>query len=118
MNIKRNRSAVLVSNVFFLTVFTFFLTSLMTTLGSVIDGFIIGNTMGTKEIGACSLASPMWFIMSIFYNVLAMGCQPFCAQELGRGRPDKARELERHRTWFYQRQPAPLDGTAFDLQKR
>ena len=93
MNIKRNRSAVLVSNVFFLTVFTFFLTSLMTTLGSVIDGFIIGNTMGTKEIGACSLASPMWFIMSIFYNVLAMGCQPFCAQELGRGRPDQAREL-------------------------
>ena len=78
--------------VFFLTVATFFMSSLMTNLGSLVDAFVVGQTMETTDVGALSLTSPMWLVTGIIYGVLSMGCQPFIARELGRGDKEKAKE--------------------------
>ena len=65
----------------------------MSTLGSVIDAFIIGHTMRTTDVGALSLTSPIWFVMAIIYGILAIGSQPFCSGELGRGNKEAARKI-------------------------
>ena len=95
INIKkiRNELPEITGSVFFLTVVAFFLSSLMSTLGSVIDAFIIGHTMRTTDVGALSLTSPIWFVMAIIYGILAIGSQPFCSGELGRGNKEAARKI-------------------------
>ena len=81
------------ASVFLLSVTAFFTSTLMTTIGGVIDGYVVGNTMGTAEVGAMSLTSPVWFMMSIIYGILAMGCQPLCARELAKGNRENARRI-------------------------
>ncbi|MCR5795670.1 MAG: hypothetical protein K6G61_10060 [Solobacterium sp.] len=76
---KYNPLPEITAGVFAMTMGAYFLSSLMSTMGSVIDGFIIGHTMKTTDIGALSLTSPVWFILGIIYSILMMGSQPFCA---------------------------------------
>lgn len=81
------------ASVFLLSMTSFFLSALMTTLGGVIDGFIIGHTMSTTDVGALSLTSPMWFFAAVIYSILAIGCQPYLTQELSRGSREKASQI-------------------------
>lgn len=90
---RPNRSREITASVFLLSVTAYFTSSLMTTIGGVIDGFVVGNTMGTAEVGALSLTSPIWFLMSIVYSILAMGCQPLCARELAKGNRENSRRI-------------------------
>ena len=78
------------AKVFILTVLAFFMSSLVSTLGSIADGFIIGHTMQTTDIGAMSLTSPIWLIASVITSILSTGSQPLCTLELGRGNKEKA----------------------------
>ena len=78
------------AKVFILTVLAFFMSSLVSTLGSIVDGFIIGHTMQTTDIGAMSLTSPIWLIASVITSILSTGSQPLCTLELGRGNKEKA----------------------------
>ena len=87
---KYNPLPEITAGVFALTMGAYFLSSLMSTMGSVIDSFIIGHTMKTAEIGALSLTSPVWFVLGIIYSILIMGSQPLCAQELSKGDREKA----------------------------
>ena len=48
--------------VFLVSMVSFFLSSLMSTMGGIVDGFLIGHTMQTAEVGALSLTSPVWFL--------------------------------------------------------
>ena len=83
----------LTRSAFLLSILSFFLSSLMGTLGSAIDGFIMGQSCSAVVLGAVSLSSPIWFASSIIYQVLAMGCQPLCSQELTGGDVDRSRRI-------------------------
>ena len=72
---------------------SFFLSALMSTIGSIVDGFIIGHTMETADVGALSLTSPVWFLSAVIYGVLTAGAQPRCTMELSKGNQEKAREI-------------------------
>ncbi len=72
---------------------TFFLSSLATTLGGVIDNFVVGHTMSSAEVGAISLSSPLWFFTALLYNTLSSGCRPSCANEFSKGNKEKASRI-------------------------
>jgi Na+-driven multidrug efflux pump len=45
----------------------------MSTMGAIIDSFIVGHTMATADVGALSLTSPIWFISAVIYGILTAG---------------------------------------------
>ena len=79
--------------VFLSTAVTFFLSSLMSTIGGVVDGFVIAHTMDTSDVGALSLTSPIWFLSAVIYSILSYGAQPRIIMELTKGDREKAREI-------------------------
>ena len=83
----------LTDKVFLITVIAFFLSTLTTSLGGVIDSFIVGSTMTSAEVGALSLVSPLWYFSALLYNTLSSGCKPVCANELSKGSKEKARQI-------------------------
>ena len=50
-----------------------------TTLGSLVDGIVIGNTMNTNSVAAYGLATPLSFAFAIIGSVLNSGSQNACA---------------------------------------
>ncbi len=83
----------LATRVFVSTLMGFFLSILMSTMGSIIDGIIVGHALNAEQIGACSLAGPIWFTMAMVSNVLRKGAQNECTNELSRGNVEKARKV-------------------------
>lgn len=79
--------------VFLVSMVSFFLSSLMSTMGGIVDGFIIGHTMETADVGALSLTSPVWFLAAVIYGILTAGAQPRCTLELSRGNRTSARNI-------------------------
>ena len=65
----------------------------MSTIGGIVDGFVIGHTMDTSDVGALSLTSPIWFLSAIIYSILSYGAQPRIIMELTKGNREKAREI-------------------------
>ncbi len=43
----------------------------MSTIGGIVDGFVIGHTMDTSDVGALSLTSPIWFLSAVIYSILS-----------------------------------------------
>lgn len=81
------------AKVFLVSAVSFFLSSLMSTMGGIVDGFIIGHTMETADVGALSLTSPVWFLSAVIYGILTAGAQPKCMLELSRGNRKSAVEI-------------------------
>lgn len=81
------------AQVFLVSAVSFFLSSLMSTMGGIVDGFIIGHTMETADVGALSLTSPVWFLSAVIYGILTAGAQPRCTVELTQGNQEKARQI-------------------------
>jgi hypothetical protein len=79
--------------VFLSTAVTFFLSSLMSTIGGIADGFVIAHTMDTSDVGALSLTSPIWFLSAVIYSILSYGAQPRIIMELTKGSREKARKI-------------------------
>lgn len=90
---KYNSLPEITAKVFMVMTLSFFMTSLMSTMGGIVDGFIIGHTMETADVGALSLTSPVWFLSAVIYGVLTAGSQPRCTLELTRGNQEKARKI-------------------------
>ena len=77
--------------VFFLTFFGFFFSTMVNTLGTVIDGIIIGQTMKTADVSANTVTAPLWFFIAMIANLFAKGNQLICADKLSRGKVDEAK---------------------------
>jgi len=58
-NRKKRIDQSLTTRVFAATLMGFFLSILMSTMGSIIDGIIVGHALNADQIGACSLAGPV-----------------------------------------------------------
>ena len=81
------------TRMFFLLMGDFFLSTIAGTAGAVTDGFIAGQLNGIEELGAISLTAPLFFSMAIIWSLLSKGCQELCADRLGRGEVQEARDI-------------------------
>ncbi len=72
------------------TFIVFLMSMLATAIGNVIDGIIIGNMLGTNSMAAFGFTSPYQKFTAIFPNILALGMQILCSQNLGKGKLDEA----------------------------
>ena len=79
--------------VFVATLGSFFFSTLTASLGSIVDGFVVGHTMGTAAAGACSLVHPLAFLFAMISGVLCSGFQQHCTSYLAKGETEKARKL-------------------------
>ncbi len=69
----------LIGKLFFTSLSVFFLSTLTSTLGSLVDGIVIGNTMNTNSIAAYGLVTPLSFAFALIGSVLNSGSQNACA---------------------------------------
>ena len=83
----------LIGKLFFSSLSVFFLSTLTSTLGSLVDGIVIGNTMNTNSIAAYGLVTPLSFAFALIGSVLNSGSQNACAWALGRGDKEEARKI-------------------------
>lgn len=72
------------------TFIVFLMSMLATAIGNVIDGMIIGNLLGSNSMAAFGFTTPYQKFTAIFPNILALGMQILCSQNLGRGKLNRA----------------------------
>lgn len=65
----------------------------VSTLGMMLDGVIIGNLLGVEHIAAYGLVAPVFSIFSAIGNVFSTGSQAFAAKYMGKGETDKANRV-------------------------
>ncbi len=83
----------LTESVFFLTFIGFFVSSLVGSLGNVIDGIIVGHRMETADLCASNVTAPVWFAAAIIGGLLSKGCQYACSDKLAKGKVDEASDI-------------------------
>ena len=88
-----NREYKLIWKLFFSSLSVFFLSTLTSTLGSLVDGVVIGNTMNTNSVAAYGLVTPLSFAFALIGSVLNSGSQNACAGALGRGDKEEAQKI-------------------------
>ncbi|MBR3736851.1 MAG: hypothetical protein IKN07_13320, partial [Lachnospiraceae bacterium] len=64
--------------IFVFTFIGFFATNLVNVLGVVVDGVVVGHTMGALDISASSLMAPLTFAISMFSGLISNGGQIVC----------------------------------------
>lgn len=74
-----------IRRVFRLTLASYFVANLMTVLGSVIDGLIVGNTMDDAAVAAVGLVSPAVLFFSVLGTTVSVGFQDQSLASLSRG---------------------------------
>lgn len=75
----------LIAQLFKDTTIIFLLTFFAATIGSIIDGMITSNLLGTSSIAAFGLTMPYQKFVFIFPSVITLGMQILCSQSLGKG---------------------------------
>ena len=83
----------LITNLFINSLGAFFLSMLTSSLGSLVDGLIIGNTMNTQCVAAFGLINPLNYTFALIGSILSSGLSNSCARALGENKPDKANAL-------------------------
>ena len=66
-------------------VLSFFISNIMTVLGSVMDSFTLGKTMDEAASAAVGFVSPAVLLFSIIGTTAAVGFQVMCIRSLSRG---------------------------------
>ena len=80
----------LIRNTFYAQLFAFILSSLTQTLGSLIDGVIIGRCLGVDSMAAFGLISPLMVTFSIFGAIVSKGARNRYTLLLGEGKLKEA----------------------------
>ena len=75
------------------TVVSIVISAVAAMFGMLIDGIIIGKFLGTESMAAYGLVTPLFSIITAFSGVLAIGSQVSCANHLGAGKADRARQV-------------------------
>ena len=60
----------------------FFLSMLTSSLGTLVDGLVIGNVMDTQCVAAFGLVNPLNFIFALIGSILGSGMSNGCARML------------------------------------
>lgn len=83
----------IISDLYKSTFIVFLMSMLATAIGNIIDGIIIGNMLGASSMAAFGFTTPYQKFTAIFPNILALGMQILCSQQLGRGKLDEANRI-------------------------
>ncbi|MBP5750823.1 MAG: hypothetical protein J6X24_08545, partial [Firmicutes bacterium] len=71
----------------------FFLSMLTSSLGTLVDGLVIGNVMDTQCVAAFGLVNPLNFIFALIGSILGSGMSNGCARALGKNDREQACRL-------------------------
>ncbi len=71
----------------------FFFSTLTSSLGNIVDGLVIGNTMNMASVAAYGLISPMNYAFALVGSLLNSGTMNLCASALGKNRKDEAKGI-------------------------
>ncbi len=55
------------------------------TIGSMVDGIVIGNFLGVTAMAAFGVASPAFIILAAFSGIFSSGAQTLCGKLMGKG---------------------------------
>lgn len=90
---RRGNGVSLTTQVYFLTFIGFFLSSLMSCIGGMIDSVVAGHTMDTASLSASSVMAPVFFFANVFACLLAQGTQRICSELLVNNKKEEARDV-------------------------
>ena len=93
MKIESENGQHMGSKLFFSSFMVFFLSTLTSSLGMIVDGIVIGNTMNVQAVAAYGLISPLNFIFALIGSLLNSGSTNMCAHALGQNDTDEARSI-------------------------
>lgn len=82
----------IISRLFRKSVISIIAAAVATMIGIVIDGIVIGRFLGPDSMAAYGLVTPVINLATAFSGILATGAQVICAQYLGAGKLNKARQ--------------------------
>jgi len=81
----RLKSEYIVESMFNSTLMVMIFSAMVTLIGMMVDGIIIGNFLGEQAMAAYGLASPVFVVIAALGGVFSSGMQTACAKSLGNG---------------------------------
>lgn len=66
---------------------------LVTSIGGMIDGIIIGRFLGADSMAAYGLISPLMVIFAAIGGIFGASLQNMCGREIGKGNKERSRQL-------------------------
>ena len=90
-NINTNRS--IIRNTFYIQLLAFIMLSLSSSVGSMVDGVVIGQFLGVDSIAAFGIINPLMIAFSIIGAVVSAGARNRFTKLLGAGKTDQARNV-------------------------
>ncbi|MGM9938058.1 MAG: MATE family efflux transporter [Candidatus Ornithomonoglobus sp.] len=88
--LKKNENVV--SSLFNSTLMVMVFSALVSLIGMLIDGIVIGNFLGVDSMASYGLASPIFVVISAIGGVFSSGLQTSCAKTLGSGDLKRAKK--------------------------
>ena len=86
-----NRS--IIRNTFYIQLLAFILLSLSSSVGTMVDGVVIGQFLGVDSIAAFGIISPLMIAFSIIGAVVSAGARNRFTRLLGAGKTEQARKV-------------------------
>ena len=81
----------IIRDAFYSTLFVFVVSSLTTSIGSLIDGVIIGQCLGVDSVTAFGIISPLMFVFALIGSIVSSGSRNRFTRIMGEGKIEKAR---------------------------
>lgn len=76
---------------FYSLLFVFVISSLTTSIGSLIDGVIIGQCLGVDSVTAFGIISPLMFVFALIGSIVSSGSRNRFTRIMGEGKIEEAR---------------------------
>lgn len=93
MPLTKPNESKLIRNTFYAQLIAFILSSLTQTLGSLIDGVVIGRCLGVDSMAAFGLISPLMVTFSIFGAIISKGARNRYTRLIGEGKMKEAQSV-------------------------
>ena len=93
MNPTTTTTRSIIRNTFYIQLLAFILLSLSSSVGSMVDGVVIGQFLGVDSIAAFGIINPLMIAFSIIGAVVAAGARNRFTKLLGAGKTSQARKV-------------------------
>lgn len=85
----------IIRETFYASLIAFIISSLTSSIGSLIDGVVIGQCLGVDSTAAFGLLAPVVTVFSLFGAIVASGARNRFTMMIGSGDLDRAKEYSR-----------------------
>ena len=93
MTSSNPNSRSIIRNTFYIQLLAFILLSLSSSVGTMVDGVVIGQFLGVDSIAAFGIISPLMIAFSIIGAVVSAGARNRFTRLLGAGKTEQARKV-------------------------